>query len=58
MTALYDDSSQEKHAEIAEAWRPFRGWVSLLLRAWWDQQRGGAGMSGYMERAVTGREES
>lgn len=32
MTALYGDASLERHLEIAEAWRPYRSWVSVLIR--------------------------
>lgn len=48
MTMLYGDSSLEKHAEIAAHWIPYRGWVSLLLRVWYDGQRNSAGMAGYI----------
>jgi DNA-3-methyladenine glycosylase II len=32
LTRLYGDASMERHREIAEAWRPYRSWVSLLIR--------------------------
>lgn len=32
MTWLYGDASMERHQQIAEAWRPYRSWVSLLIR--------------------------
>lgn len=32
MTRLYGDASTERHQDIAEAWRPYRSWVSLLIR--------------------------
>lgn len=32
MSRLYGEPSTERHREIAEAWRPYRSWVSLLIR--------------------------
>lgn len=32
MTRLYGVAEKERHREIAEAWRPYRSWVSFLVR--------------------------
>jgi DNA-3-methyladenine glycosylase II len=41
MRERYDltDPRPERLRAIAERWRPFRSWVSLLLRADWDERR-------------------
>lgn len=38
MAALYDVESPplERLVEIADQWRPYRSWASVLIRAWWE----------------------
>jgi DNA-3-methyladenine glycosylase II len=40
MSLLYGDASPERHRDIAETWRPYRSWVSLLIRTGDSETRG------------------
>jgi DNA-3-methyladenine glycosylase II len=44
MRRLYarSDASVEQLAGIAAGWRPYRSWVALLLRSWWEEHAGHA----------------
>ena len=41
MAELYelDDPDEGELERIADGWRPYRSWVALLLRAWWEEHR-------------------
>jgi DNA-3-methyladenine glycosylase II len=39
--AVYDLPEDADVEALAEAWRPYRAWVALLLRAWWEAVTGG-----------------
>jgi len=38
--ALPDDTGIDDLREVADAWRPFRSWVSVLLRTWLEDETG------------------
>ncbi|WP_206535705.1 DNA-3-methyladenine glycosylase 2 family protein [Microbacterium sp. 4R-513] len=40
MATLYGTDDPAEHARIAEAWRPYRSWVSFLLRRWLEDETG------------------
>lgn len=40
---LPDDAGIDALSEIADAWRPFRSWVSVLLRKWLEDETGDIG---------------
>jgi 3-methyladenine DNA glycosylase/8-oxoguanine DNA glycosylase len=48
MAELYDldHPDPEQLADAAEAWRPYRTWVSVLIRRWWEDQAGEGGGRG------------
>jgi DNA-3-methyladenine glycosylase II len=39
---LEESPGDERFSDIAEAWRPFRMWVMVLLRVWLGRERSGA----------------
>lgn len=40
MTTLYDTADRTEHLRIAEEWRPYRSWVALLIRRWFEDETG------------------
>lgn len=38
MTALYGTDEPAEHLRIAQQWRPYRGWVALLIRCWLEDE--------------------
>lgn len=40
MRAAYDLPDDADIAPVADTWRPYRGWVALLLRAWLEEETG------------------